>query len=143
MEQALDRLRDKTLSFWCRIHVEAVNENGNQDAVEVIVNYIDSDTWLVRDTAQDFCKLWDVIKIIWKPLTRWRLSYLRSKLGETDEWFKIAEIPIIFEEHIELYDQDETQWMSHKKRPELFVFLNMFSHSKGGNMGKTTVVEQA
>lgn len=126
----LDKLRDKTLRFGCIVRIyswylwgvptttEAMKEFSWYRVISRNGNYHENNDRVAQPKID---------RIVWHPLTRWRLSYLRSKLGEIDERFKIAEIPMIFEEHIELYDQDELQRMQHPKRPEFFEILKEFA----------------
>ena len=93
----------------------------NPQEMDILFAYFTSSGSIQRMTHKSEAE------VIGHPLTRGRLSYLRSKLGETDERFRIAEIPMIFEEHIELYDQNETQRMKHEKRPELEKLLISFA----------------
>lgn len=157
LNKALDKLRNKDFTIWCvfrypqivegnRMLIQVVNgrrvdsciyeeqyynPDHPYDSVKASQYIIDkqlyhqgefSEEELTSMTVEDLS-----IDIIWHPLKRGRLSYLRSKLGEIDERFKIAEIPMIFEEHIELYDQNELQRMKHEKRPELEKLLIEFS----------------
>lgn len=79
LEVIYSHIADKTLSFGCRIHVIAMDENGKEDAVDVIVNYIDKETWLLRDTELNSCTLWDIVKVIWHPVMINRIEWYFKK----------------------------------------------------------------
>lgn len=68
-------------------------------------------------------------EVMWHPLTYWQICYKHRIDGGDDErsaYFNA--IVMIFHEFPELYNQDETEWIKHEKRPELKNLLMTFSN---------------
>lgn len=123
MEQALDKLRDKTLSFGLAFEIGLLEARVIRAWAEVWRARQLQIEWLLR---QHFLSR---ATIIWHPLTRWRLCRLYRNVPEQErgESCVIEELQEIFIHHPELYDQDELQRESHEKRLELFDLLKEFA----------------
>ena len=104
LDKELDKLRDKTLSFWCVI--------------------IKSD-WTIYRSSGAWWTMPVSNKIIWHPLTRWRIVYLRSKINQCKDWFSLE---MFFHGNKEFYNQSELERMKSPHREELKKLLIQFSN---------------
>ena len=126
LDPELDKLRNKELSFGCRITVQ----------FDWQVTYIDKinyllENWNCRTVGPSVER--NIISNNWHPLTWWRICHLLwawinlntkniQSLIST-RWSMAA----IFDYNSDLYDQNELQRMQHEKRPELKVLLKQFA----------------
>lgn len=105
LDKELDKLRDKTLSFWCVIQNNAKLEER-------------------YDLSQSKSHIY---KVIWHPLTRWRIDHLDDNIENIDSynicryiWARLRESHLL--------DKSEIERMQHEKRPELKELLIQFSN---------------
>lgn len=131
LDKSLDKLRDKTLKFWCVLELteeyrswyitlpkwENVLYAGFENKYWTVIHIdrvADNPQWMIK------------YKIAWMPLTRWRIEYLhQTKNNDTDEYWSIHELFLF---NPELYDQSELERQTHEKRPELRELLILFSN---------------
>lgn len=113
----LDKLRDKTLSFWCKVllvwwwYLVLVNKEK--------FSLYDTEDWNRIDS-------WNIDLIVWHPLTRWRIEYLhQTRNNDTDEYWSIHELFLF---NPELYDKSELERMQSPHREELKKLLIQFSN---------------
>lgn len=137
LDKELDKLRDKTLSFWCLLNVSfydneehkylwkyisCVLNNNRFAVVDELIDYKNSLYWLWEFTKED-----EWIEIIWHPLTRWRIDHLDDNIENIDSYNICRYIwAILRESH--LLDKSEIERMQHEKRPELKELLIQFSN---------------
>lgn len=144
LDKELDKLRDKTLSFWCLLNVSfydneehkylwkyisCVLNNNRFAVVDELIDYKNSLYWLWKFTKED-----EWIEIIWHPLTRWRIEHCyRDNYPINKPVHKYITMRTLiyrwFESNRETaYNQSELERMQHEKRPELKELLLKFSN---------------
>ncbi len=151
----LDKLRNKELSFWCRVIDKTHSFFWKSVPEEMIIvskgmEFHETD-WVYfgilhyrwNDIVNFLTK--DILygekyEIIWHPLTRWRLSkiFREKKILEIkSNWTKIIDenfwklyylIKLRFDNNVYMYDQSELERMQHEKRPELEKLLIQFTN---------------
>lgn len=144
MEQALDKLRDKTLNFWC-VAVDKKHTFFWWPSPEQMITVSDDPDCYKDDGLYFIHYRWsptvhfplsdvlnkDLCEIIWHPLTWWRITSLYWEQVENGAGDAIVDVYIdlglFFDRRYQLYDKNETQWMKHEKRPELFDLLKEFA----------------
>lgn len=139
LDKNLDKLRDKTLSFWCKI-IDKTHSFFWKSVPEEMIIVSKSMEFYETDWVYLLHYRWnptvnfpieDILdgekcEIIWHPLTRWRIEYLHhTKNNDTDEYWSIHELFLF---NPELYNQSELERMQHEKRPELKELLLKFSN---------------
>lgn len=131
----LDKLRDKTLSFWCILkYTTWPNQHIQHRIVDsnALLTY-DKDKWLFEHEYEYKYIPTTEYKIIWHPLTRWRIEHCyRNNYPDRDvhKYTTIyAKIYKWFEHNRETaYNQSEIERQTHEKRPELKELLIQFSN---------------
>ena len=139
LDKNLDKLRDKTLSFWCKI-IDKTHSFFWKSVPEEMIIVSKSMEFYETDWVYLLHYRWnptvnfpieDILdgekcEIIWHPLTRWRIEYLHhTKNNDTDEYWSIHELFLF---NPELYNQSELERMQHEKRPQLRELLIQFSN---------------
>lgn len=133
----LDKLRDKTLSFWCVLW----RYETEYDKELTMGTYI-SDNVPDEYTIQYRVKLfnWKVIKmdseyeykIIWHPLTLWRIEHIYWSIDKENRYDKLfVELKHLILKWIvdnNIIDKSELERMQHEKWPELKELLLQFSN---------------
>lgn len=106
LDKELDKLRDKTLSFWCVI--------------------IKSD-WTIYRSSGVWWTMPVSNKILGHPLVRGRIEHLDDNIENIDSYNICRYIwAILRESH--LLDKSEIERMQHENRPELKELLIQFSN---------------
>ena len=120
LDKELDKLRDKTLSFWCVVDIWRQWPNPLIRCLTIWYNKYKDIDW--EYIYEEFCP----DNIIWHPLTRWRIEYLHhTKNDNTEEYWYILSL---LRDNPELYNQSELERQTHEKRPELKKLLIQFSN---------------
>jgi len=151
LDKELDKLRDKTLSFWCLLNVSFYDNeehkylwkyiscflNSNRFAVvDELIDYKNSLYWLWPFTKED-----EWIEIIWHPINWWRLYILRHwiKPSYLELWepqydhAKYNEFYLCFEDIKDLmyhiwFDKSEIERMQNEYWEDLKKLLIQFSN---------------
>ena len=120
LDKELDKLRDKTISFWCHIIWSKWE-------------------WII--IWNEMILFWEKVfhwfdtqEMIWHPLTYWRIYSLSYKLRNTKSWkvadeilYNKTDIERILKEN-DLIDKSELERQTHEKRSELKELLIQFSN---------------
>lgn len=121
LDKELDKLRDKTLSFWCVVDIWRQWLNPLIRCLTIWYNKYKDIDW--EYIYEEFCP----DKIIWHPLTRWRIDHLDDNIENIDSynicryiWARLRESHLL--------DKSEIERMQHEKRPELKELLLKFSN---------------
>lgn len=168
LDKELDKLRDKTLSFWCllKFKEEQLHEwYGTVFLYKYVRQWSSSSEWydwgrvsewqlqcsnmrnwefkiiwlrdrntMYRSPDEEWEYICDELvekyfDILWKPLTRWRITYLfQTNEDWWDKDYIASKILDLFEDSKELYNQSELERQTHEKRPELKELLIQFSN---------------
>lgn len=106
LDKELDKLRDKTLSFWCVIMKEDwISYRTSWIWWQIPVNYI----------------------VLGHPLTRWRIEHIEDSIENIDSHNICRYIWSILREN-HLLDKSELERMQHEKRLDLRELLIQFSN---------------
>lgn len=139
LDKELDKLRDKTLSFWCIIQI--IDNEWNFEYWTVLRNnhWFEILALLGKKTNWYNTEYIKKTEIIWHPLTRWRLyqlwhwrkpAYLEVGEPEYDRneynkfYLCFENIKDIF--YTIWFDKTEIERMKHDKRNELYLLLIEF-----------------
>lgn len=121
LDKELDKLRDKTLSFWCVVDIWRQWPNPLIRCLTIWYNKYKDIDW--EYIYEEFCP----DNIIWHPLTRWRIDHLDDNIENIDSynicryiWARLRESHLL--------DKSEIERMQHEKRPELKELLVLFSN---------------
>lgn len=134
----LDKLRDKTLSFWCIIHhdSEICPDGCSIDEWRCVytdrewINCISYEEEWSHQNTQSHISFDYKYEVHGHPLTRWRIAYLfQTNVDWWDKDYIASKVLDVFESSLELYNQDELQRIEDKKvRLELKGLLIQFSN---------------
>lgn len=143
LDKELDKLRDKTLSFWCKI-IDKTHSFFWKSVPEEMIIVSKSMEFYETDWVYLLHYRWnptvnfpieDILdgekcEIIWHPLTRWRIEHYYKNNGTDYKYTQIyIKIRTRFENSREkAYNQSELERMQHEKRPELKELLIQFSN---------------
>ena len=131
LDKSLDKLRDKTLSFWCVISI--YDNDYDLHECRIIWNHykdyvFTTDIWIVGEA----------LNIIWHPLTRWRIEYSRRSITKKIIEYNIQDdypLRLMYDEirrflnrNYELYNQSELERMQSPHREKLKELLIQFSN---------------
>lgn len=131
----LDKLRDKKLSFGCVLELTEEYRSWFITLPKwenVLYAWFENKYWTVIkiDKVGDNPQWMIKYKILWHPLTRWRIEHYYRNNG-TDYKYTLIYIQIHtrFENSRKTaYNQSELERMQHEKRPELKELLIQFSN---------------
>lgn len=144
LDKELDKLRDKTLSFGCRVidkthsffwksvPEEMIIVSKNMEFYETDWVYLLHYRWnpTVNFPIEDILD-GEKCEIIWNPLTRWRIYSLRFKVNKQsiliDVWNTVDNIWCLLS-IMDMFDKTEIERMKSPHREELKKLLIQFSN---------------